>query len=40
MLTGKGPLRFDYPMLGIIGYVAAGIIGLFLVISILRSGKY
>lgn len=40
MLTGKGPLLFDFPMLGIIGYVAAGIIGLFLVISILRSGKY
>ncbi len=40
MLTGKGPLLFDFPILGIIGYVAAGIIGFFLVLSILRSGKY
>ena len=40
MLTGKGPLLFDYPMLGVVGYIAAGIIGFFLVLSILRSGKY
>jgi ubiquinone biosynthesis protein len=40
MLTGKGPLLFDFPVVGILGYLAAGFIGFFLVLSILRSGKY
>jgi len=40
MLTGKGPLLFDFPVVGIVGYLGAGIIGFFLVISILKSGKY
>ena len=40
MLTGKGPLLLDFPVVGIIGYIAAGIIGFFLVVSVLRSGKY
>jgi ubiquinone biosynthesis protein len=39
MLSGKGPLLFGFPMLGVIGYIVAGLLGLWLVISILRSGR-
>ena len=39
MQTNKGPLLFDFPIFGIIGYVIAGIMGLWLVIAILRSGR-
>ncbi len=35
----KGPKLFDYPALGIVGYILAGVLGLWLVIAILRSGK-
>jgi ubiquinone biosynthesis protein len=35
----KGPKLFDYPLLGIAGYVVAGLLGLWLVVAILRSGK-
>lgn len=35
----KGPRLFDYPLLGIAGYIIAGVLGLWLVIAILRSGK-
>lgn len=35
----KGPKLFDYPLLGIVGYIMAGILGLWLVIAILRAGK-
>ena len=35
----KGPKLFDYPALGIIGYVLATILGIWLLIGILRSGK-
>jgi ubiquinone biosynthesis protein len=33
------PRLFGYPMFGILGYVFAGILGIWLVIAILRSGK-
>ena len=35
----KGPKLFDYPLLGIVGYLMAGILGLWLVVAILRAGK-
>ena len=34
-----GPYLFGYPLLGIFGYVFAGILGIWLVIAILRSGR-
>jgi len=35
----KGPHIFGYPILGIIGFVLASVLGLWLLIAILRSGK-
>lgn len=35
----KGPFIWDYPALGVIGYVLASVFGIWLLISILRSGK-
>ncbi len=40
MLLNKGPMLFGYPLLGVIGYVFAGILGIGLAIAILRSGKF
>jgi ubiquinone biosynthesis protein len=40
MLTGKGPLLFEFPILGVVGFVIAGFLGLFLVLSVLRTGKF
>lgn len=37
--SDKGPMFMDFPLIGVIGYVAAGIIGFWLLVSILRSGK-
>ena len=37
--SDKGPFLFGYPVLGLIGYLLAGIMGVWLVINILRSGK-
>ena len=37
--SGKGPLIFGFPLLGVVGYLAAGVLGLWLVIAILRSGR-
>ena len=39
MQTDKGPILFGFPVLGIIGFVVAGIMGLWLAIVILRSGR-
>ncbi len=39
MHTDKGPVFMEFPLLGVIGYVAAGIIGFWLLLSIFRSGK-
>ena len=38
ILSDKGPFVFDYPVLGIFGYLIAAILGLWLVISIIRRG--
>jgi len=35
-----GPFIFGYPAIGIIGYLFASFLGLFLIISILRSGRW
>jgi ubiquinone biosynthesis protein len=39
MHADKGPMFMDFPLLGIIGFVSAGIIGFWLLLSIFRSGK-
>ena len=38
ILSNKGPFIFDYPVLGIFGYLIAAVLGLWLVISIVRRG--
>ena len=38
ILSDKGPFIFDYPALGIFGYLIAAVLGLWLVISIIRRG--
>ncbi|SMC16295.1 ubiquinone biosynthesis protein [Desulfacinum hydrothermale DSM 13146] len=38
--TGVKPFLFGYPALGIIGYLVSGVLGLYLVITILRSRRY
>jgi ubiquinone biosynthesis protein len=39
MQTNKGPLLFGFPVLGFLGYSVAGLLGLWLAIGILRSGR-
>jgi len=39
MQTNKGPLLFGFPVLGFLGYSIAGVLGLWLAIGILRSGR-
>lgn len=39
MQMDRGAMLFDFPLLGIVGFVVAGAMGLWLVVSILRSGK-
>ena len=39
MQTDKGPLFLDFPILGILGFVVAAIMGLWLAVAILRSGR-
>jgi ubiquinone biosynthesis protein len=38
--TGIGPMLFGFPLLGLIGFGFAGIMGVGLVIAILRSGRF
>jgi len=37
--TQMGPYLFGFPALGILGYAIAGVLGIWLIISILRSGR-
>lgn len=37
--SGKGRIVFEYPFLGLFGYVLAGLLGLWLVWGIIRSGR-
>ncbi len=39
MQTDKGPMLFDFPLVGLLGYTIAGFLGLGLAIAILRSGR-
>jgi ubiquinone biosynthesis protein len=38
--TGVEPLLFGYPALGVIGYLVSGILGLWLIVTILRKNRY
>jgi ubiquinone biosynthesis protein len=38
--TGIGPLLFGFPALGVIGYLISGVLGLWLVFTIIRKKKY
>jgi ubiquinone biosynthesis protein len=38
--TGIGPFLFGFPALGIIGYLISGILGLWVIFSIIRTRKY
>jgi ubiquinone biosynthesis protein len=38
-VAGAGPHIYDYPVLGIVGFVVAGILGLSLAVAMLRSGR-
>jgi ubiquinone biosynthesis protein len=40
MSLQTGPIIYGYPVIGVIGFVSAGVMGLGLVISILKSGKF
>lgn len=39
MHTDKGPQMLEFPVLALIGYIVAGLIGLWLVYAIIRSGR-
>ncbi|MFH0925169.1 MAG: 2-polyprenylphenol 6-hydroxylase [bacterium] len=39
ILSSKGPFFLGYPSLGILGFVSAGIMGIWLIIAIIRSGR-
>ena len=39
MQTNKGPTMLGFPVLGFLGYSVAGLLGLWLAIGILRSGR-
>ncbi|MDH3997854.1 MAG: AarF/UbiB family protein, partial [Desulfuromonadales bacterium] len=39
MQVDKGPMIFGFPLLGLLGYSIAGLLGLWLAIGILRSGR-
>jgi ubiquinone biosynthesis protein len=38
--TGIGPYIFGFPALGVIGYLLSVVLGLWLIITILRTKKY
>jgi ubiquinone biosynthesis protein len=40
LIADKGPHLLGYPAIGLVGFLAAGLMGLWLVISILRSGRF
>jgi ubiquinone biosynthesis protein len=39
MQIDKGPMIFGFPLLGLLGYSIAGLLGLWLAVGILRSGR-
>ena len=40
MLSDRGQMLFGYPIIGVTGYIIAAFLGIWLVISILRSGRF
>jgi ubiquinone biosynthesis protein len=40
ILAGKGPMLWDLPIFGLTVFAIACLLGLFLVLLVLRSGKY
>ena len=40
MYSNRGPVFMQFPLLGVIGFVSAGILGFLLLLSIWRSGKF
>jgi ubiquinone biosynthesis protein len=38
--AGAGPAMFGYPALGLAGFLIAGLLGFWLVVLILRSGRF
>jgi ubiquinone biosynthesis protein len=38
--TGIGPYLFGFPALGVIGYLLSVVLGLWLIVTILRTKKY
>lgn len=40
VLAGRGPLLWDFPVFGILGFLLAGVLGFGLAIAILRSGRF
>ncbi|RMG87660.1 MAG: hypothetical protein D6708_12595 [Candidatus Dadabacteria bacterium] len=40
VLAGRGPLLWDFPVFGILGFLVAGFLGFGLAIAILRTGKF
>jgi ubiquinone biosynthesis protein len=38
--TGVEPLLWGYPSLGIIGFMTSGLLGFYLIVSILRRGRH
>lgn len=39
VMTGRGPVVYGIPSLGLIGFITAGILGIMLIISVFRSGR-
>jgi ubiquinone biosynthesis protein len=39
MHSGKGPMLFDLPMFGLVGYIIAALLGFWILVGILRSGQ-
>lgn len=39
MHTGKGPLLWGYPVLGVLGFLFSGLLGVLVLVSLLRHGK-
>ena len=37
--AAAGPQAFGYPLLGLVGFIAAGVLGIGLAVGILRSGR-
>lgn len=40
LTTDRGPRILNLPLIGLLGFLLAGMIGIWLLISILRSGRY